>query len=92
MNTLKDTLKKTFNYLNKGGRIAVITFHSIEDRIIKHFFKDSVIYKNSTYEIEFKLSQKVFKLVNKKPITPDLQEIRCNPRSRSAKLRIAERV
>ena len=92
MNTLKDTLKKTFNYLNKGGRIAVITFHSIEDRIIKHFFKDSVIYKNSTYEIEFKLKENVFKLVNKKPITPNSQEIKDNPRSRSAKLRIAERV
>ena len=92
MTILKETLKKTYKYLNKGGRVAVISFHSVEDRIVKHFFKDSVIYKNSTYDIECKLEDKVFKLVNKKPIVPNLEEINLNPRSRSAKLRIAERV
>ena len=92
IDTLKKTLLKTCDYLNKGGRIAIITFHSIEDRIIKHFLKDSVIYKNSSYEIEIKLNEKQFHLINKKPILPIKNEILENKRARSAKLRIAEKI
>ena len=92
INILKTTLKLSYKYLNKGGRIAFITFHSIEDRIVKHFLKDSVIYKNTTYEIEFKENNKKFNLINKKPILPSHEEIKTNSRSRSAKLRIAERI
>ena len=92
MNTLKKTLLNTCNYLNKGGRIAIITFHSIEDRIIKHFFKNSIIYKNSSYETEIKLDEKQFRLINKKPILPKKTEILDNKRARSAKLRIAEKI
>jgi len=76
--------------LNTDGRIAVITFHSIEDRIVKHFFKDTVIYENSTYNIEYKNEDIKFSLINKKPIIPSESEIKINSRSRSAKLRVAE--
>ena len=92
LDTLKKTLIQTCDYLNKNGRIAVISFHSVEDRIIKHFFKDSVIYKDSTYDIDYKLNKKVLKTINKKPIIPEKKEVELNPRSRSAKLRIAEKV
>ena len=92
INTLKETLKLSYEYLNKGGRIAIITFHSIEDRIVKHFLKDSTIYKKSSYNIEFKTTDRMFKQITKKPIYPSSDEIKKNPRARSAKLRIAERV
>ena len=91
MNNLKKVLKKSTDYLNIGGRLAIISFHSIEDRIIKHFFKDNVIYKYSSYDIEYK-NQKKIKQINKKPIIASLDEIKNNSRARSAKLRIAERI
>jgi len=87
---LKQTLQNCIKYLNKDGRIAIITFHSIEDRIVKHFFKDSVIYENSSYNIEYKNTQVNFKRINRKPITPSETELRKNSRSRSAKLRVAK--
>ena len=71
-------LPKVFEKLNNGGRIVVISFHSIEDRIAKNFFKD-------------KLRNEEAQLINKKPITPSTEEIKSNPRSRSAKLRIIEK-
>lgn len=77
--SLRDVLKKGFERLNPGGRIAVISFHSIEDRVVKQFFK--------------KLSDgEEGRLVNKKPILPQKEEILQNPRSRSAKLRIIEKI
>ena len=89
---LKKALKSTVNYLSVGGRIAVISFHSIEDRIIKHFFKDKVIYKNSSYDIEFTYSNIEFRILTKKPIIESLENKKRNSRSSSAKLRVAERV
>ena len=91
INSLKNVLKKSTDHLNIGGRLAIISFHSIEDRIIKHFFKNNVIYKYSSYDIEFE-NQKKLKQINKKPIIPSLEEIKSNSRARSAKLRIAERI
>ncbi len=85
---IKKTLISTLDYLKKGGRIAIISFHSIEDRIIKHFFKSLTIYKNNTYDIEYQNFNKEFKLITKKPI---LNKDTNNNRARSAKLRVAER-
>jgi 16S rRNA (cytosine1402-N4)-methyltransferase len=76
---LKIALQKTFDLTKSDGRIAVISFHSLEDRIVKRFFKD-------------KVSQGTAKLVNKKPIVPTEKELQENPRSRSAKLRIIQKI
>lgn len=75
----EEGVKKAIEFLNPGGRICVISFHSLEDRIIKNIFRDA-----------FKAGR--LKLVNKKPIVPTSGEMGVNPRSRSAKLRIAEKV
>ena len=92
INNLKNTLMQTVDYLETGGRIVVISFHSLEDRIIKHFFKDSIIYKNSTYDVEYKNEKKTLRQINKKPLIPSQIEINNNSKSRSAKLRIAEKI
>ena len=76
---LKEGLDKGFDKLKIGGRMSVISFHSLEDRIVKRFFKE--------YEKEGLL-----KLINKKPITPSKEEIINNNRSRSAKLRVIEKI
>ena len=78
LNTLKKGLADGFQKLAKNGRIAVISFHSLEDRIVKHFYKE-------------KADAGVALLITKKPITASDQEISENPRSRSAKLRILEK-
>ena len=83
INTIKKTLPKAVNFLKVGGRIAVISFHSIEDRIIKHFFKDN---SNSN------LSTPRLKIITKKPIIANEYEKNNNRRSTSAKLRIAEKI
>lgn len=76
---LEEGIQDGFKMLSSGGRMAVITFHSIEDRIVKHFFRD--LHKDGKG-----------KLVNKKPILPTKEEIKLNPRSRSAKLRVIEKI
>ena len=74
--------------VKKDGIIAVVTFHSLEDRIVKYFFKSLAENKSiSRYIPKNKEEVNLFKLINKKPITPSLKEIKDNPPSRSAKLR-----
>jgi len=90
INIIKETLIKTIDYLKIGGRIAVISFHSIEDRIIKHFFKDQIIVFDN-YQKKFS-NQIKFNVITKKPILPTKIEILNNNRASSAKLRIAERI
>ncbi len=81
-------LINSFNLIPIGGIIAVVSFHSIEDRIVKFFFKHYSEQKNSSrYLPEKEVPEICFKLINKKPILPSLSEIRQNPPSRSAKLR-----
>ena len=76
LENLKKVLPQAVEVLSAGGRLAVISFHSLEDRIVKHYFK----------------SNKQIKLVNKKPIMASEEEIKNNPRARSAKLRVIEKV
>lgn len=78
LNALKEGLEGALGLLAPGGRVAVITFHSLEDRIVKHAFRDA--------EKEGKGSR-----LTKKPIVPELSERQRNPRARSAKLRIFEK-
>ena len=80
--------------LRSGGRLAVISFHSLEDRIVKDFFREqSKDLINPPYEQIYAEERKAtLKEVNRKPITPGEDEIKSNPRARSAKLRIAEKM
>ena len=94
LTVLEDILPKAIKRLKKGGRIAVITFHSLEDRIVKNVFKkysdiDPLVKGLKDIPEEYK---PLIKLVNKKPILPSQKELEENSRSRSAKLRIIERI
>ena len=83
-------LIKAYNILPVGGVIAVVTFHSIEDKIVKFFFKEYSEVKNSSRYLPKSIStKKYFNLTQKKPIVPLSGEININPPSRSAKLRFA---
>jgi len=77
LNALREALRKLPDILNEGARICVISFHSLEDRIVKAVFREYA-------------KKNIFELINKKPITPSFSEINKNPRARSAKLRVAE--
>ncbi|MCQ2192730.1 MAG: 16S rRNA (cytosine(1402)-N(4))-methyltransferase RsmH [Paludibacteraceae bacterium] len=89
MDALKRMLEQTTSVLKPGGRLVVLTYHSLEDRMVKNFMKSG----NCEGKVEqdfFGNRNTPFKLVNNKVIVPDEQEIADNPRSRSAKLRAAE--
>lgn len=79
LNSLKEALPNAFSVLEKGGRILVISFHSLEDRIVKNYFKELQM-------------QKLGKLITDKPIETSEEETQKNPRSRSAKLRVIEKI
>lgn len=76
LDELENVLQTSVDILNNGGKIIVVSFHSLEDRIVKQFFKSTVANSNGR-----------FQFLNKKPITPSKSEIDSNPKSRSAKLR-----
>ncbi|HMM00691.1 MAG TPA: 16S rRNA (cytosine(1402)-N(4))-methyltransferase RsmH [Bacilli bacterium] len=89
LNVLRVALEKCIPLLNSGGRIAVITFQSLEDRIVKEVFKNSAVVigdKRNPFQTE-----KEYRLVNRKVIVPSQEEVLRNRRSTSAKLRILER-
>lgn len=89
MEVLKKLLQSSLNLLNPGGRLVVLTYHSLEDRLVKNFMK-SGNFEGKVEQDFFGNRMSPFKLVNNKVIVPDSEEIEQNPRSRSAKLRIAE--
>lgn len=94
LDVLKKVLPDAIDLLNKNGRISVITFHSLEDRIVKQIFKkesevDDIVKGLPVIPKEY---QPKLKLINKKPILPTEEELNENSRSRSAKLRIVERI
>lgn len=91
INALKIMLKKSAEYLNKKGRLVIISYHSLEDKIVKNFINKSSFssdYKKDMYGRK----EEFFFRVTKKPIVPSREEVKINPRSRSAKLRIGERL
>jgi len=78
LEALKDGMEKAWNFLERDGRLAVVSFHSLEDRIVKNYFKE-LAAKNEG------------KILTKKPVIPSEEEVKNNPRSRSAKLRAIEK-
>lgn len=94
LNVLNDVLPDAINLLNKGGRLCVLTFHSLEDRIVKKTFKkysevNEVVKGLPIIPDEYK---PLIKIINNKPITANEEEIKENSRSKSAKLRVIERI
>ncbi|KKQ04223.1 MAG: Ribosomal RNA small subunit methyltransferase H [Parcubacteria group bacterium GW2011_GWB1_36_5] len=79
LGALAEGLDEGFKLLKVGGKMTVISFHSLEDRIVKRFYKEQV-------------KENLAKLMNKKPINAKMEEVKNNPRSRSAKLRILEKI
>lgn len=92
--SIEEVLPQAVAALRSGGRLAVISFHSLEDRIVKDFFREqSKDLINPPYERIYEQERNaVLKEVNRKPITPSDDEIKNNPRARSAKLRIVEKI
>ena len=91
INALKDMLSQSVELLKKGGRLSVISYHSLEDRLVKNLIKSG----NFEGEIEkdfYGIPKLVLNSINRKPITATQEEIDSNPRSRSAKLRVGQRV
>lgn len=85
LNNLKKALPQAVDLLEQNGRLVVISFHSLEDRIVKHFFKTHA-------EAQREQGRNTLKILTKKPVRPSAEEIRQNPRARSAKLRAAEKI
>jgi len=81
LNNLQEVLPQAIDILQTGGRLVVIAFHSGEDRIVKNYFRDNGRDEN-----------KILNILTKKPVTPSDEEIKNNPRSRSAKMRCAEKI
>ena len=91
MGALKTMLEQSYEVLRQGGRMSVITYHSLEDRLVKNFFKKGK-FEGELEKDFFGNPQLKFKLINRKPIIPTEEEIKNNNRARSAKLRIAEKL
>ena len=92
MGALKELLQQIAILLKPSGRAAIITFHSIEDRMVKNFFRQGSFDEIPDNPFESVAKNNIFRLVNKKPLIATEEELKRNARSRSAKLRIAERI
>ncbi len=94
LNVLENTINDSFDLMQKGDRLGIISYHSLEDRIVKNKFKK--VSRPQTAETAFSLHEVVeearFHLLTKKPLKPSAEEISRNPRSRSAVLRIIEKI
>lgn len=91
LQVLENTLTNIIPLMAPQGRIVIISYHSLEDRIVKNIFRELSQKKYSDDPLPVLIRDKELKLITNKPIIPDAEEIKRNPRSRSAKLRIAER-
>lgn len=91
LQALEQFLTQTLQVLKPGGRLAIITYHSLEDRLVKNFMKSGNLMGRVEQDL-FGNRMTPFKVLTNKPIVPTEEEILVNPRSRSAKLRVAEKL
>lgn len=91
LDALREFLQQTVKALRPGGRLAIITYHSLEDRLVKNFMR-SGNFEGKVEKDIFGRAELPLKLLSSKPIVADEAEVEANPRSRSAKLRVAERI
>jgi 16S rRNA (cytosine1402-N4)-methyltransferase len=92
MGALKEMLVQLNAITKPGGRVAIITFHSLEDRLVKNFFRNGSFDEEPDNPFMPNAKEKVWNIITKKPITATDDELKNNKRSRSAKLRVAEKV
>jgi 16S rRNA (cytosine1402-N4)-methyltransferase len=93
LQNLETALSDSLDLLKSNGRIAVVSYHSLEDRIVKNFFREhSREYVNLPDQLTTTYLSPKLKIITKKPIVPSAGEIQANPRARSAKLRVAEKI
>lgn len=92
LGALKEMLQQIPSLLKPGGRVAIITFHSLEDRLVKNFFRRGSFDEPDENPFINTESVNELAVITKKPVTPSAEEIKENSRSRSAKLRVAEKV
>ena len=90
MKALEEMLKQTIEVLSTGGRLVVISYHSLEDRMVKNFIKKGQVYGEAEKDFYGNVLKSLTG-INKKPIVPTAEEIKKNNRARSAKLRVAEK-
>ena len=91
LTVLQELLQQIPTLLRPGGRAAIITFHSLEDRLVKNFFRNGSFDEADENPFTTTVRKNELKLITKKPIAPGEEELKRNPRSRSARLRVAEK-
>lgn len=92
LDALKELLQQLPIVLKPGARAAIITFHSLEDRLVKNFFKKGSFEEEVFNPFATGAPEQVFRIITRKPVEPGREEQQRNPRSRSARLRIAEKI
>lgn len=92
LNALEEMLEQLPAIMKKNARCAIISFHSMEDRLVKNFFKNAGLETDNENPFGRETNEPVFKLITKKPVMATKEEIKINARSRSAKLRVAEKL
>ncbi len=92
LQALQDLMEQSPEVIKKGGRLVVIAYHSLEDRMVKNMINSGNIEGDLQKDIFGNINGKVFQSLTKKPIVPNEVELKNNPRSRSARLRVAERI
>ena len=90
LKSIEQGIKKALSHLAQHGRIGVLSFHRLEDRIVKHLFQDAARPLKNLQG--FQIEAPMFELLNKKPLIPTMEEIRRNRRARSAKLRFGKKI
>lgn len=92
MEALKECLTQCVEVLQPGGRLVVISYHSLEDRLVKNLIRSGNVEGIEEKDVIYGTGKKIFKNLTSKPILPDEEEIKNNTRARSAKLRVGEKI